>query len=119
MSIERFAWSSPTAEIIGEAPLRHPRRGEPAGGFSHGRFRRWRRSRQAPHSTPPISWAVIPQGRREKRTRSFDGGLYEECNRVERLVGHLKQFRRIATRYEKSAESYLPMLTLAGILLWL
>ncbi|PSO68151.1 MAG: IS5/IS1182 family transposase, partial [Cyanobacteria bacterium QH_6_48_35] len=31
----------------------------------------------------------------------------------------LKQFRRIATRYEKYAQNYLTMLTLAAILIWL
>jgi transposase len=35
------------------------------------------------------------------------------------LINQLKQFRRIATRYEKRAASYLAMLTLAAILLWL
>jgi transposase len=38
---------------------------------------------------------------------------------VERLVNRLKQFRRIATRYEKRAVNYLAMLTIAAILLWL
>jgi len=31
----------------------------------------------------------------------------------------LKQFRRVATRYEKRARNYLAMLTLAAILLWM
>lgn len=44
---------------------------------------------------------------------------YRERNRVERLIGRLKQYRRVATRYEKRASSYLAMLTLAGLLLWL
>ena len=38
---------------------------------------------------------------------------------VERLVNRLKQFRRIATRYEKRAVNYLAMLTIAAIMLWL
>ena len=38
---------------------------------------------------------------------------------IERLVNRLKQFRRVATRYEKRAASYLAMLTLAALLLWL
>jgi transposase len=60
------------------------------------------------------------QGLREKRRRPFDEGLCEERNRVERRVGRLKQFRRVATRYEKTAESYLAMLTRAAVLLlWL
>jgi hypothetical protein len=34
-------------------------------------------------------------------------GLYRERNRVERLINQLKQFRRLATRYEKRADNYL------------
>jgi transposase len=40
-------------------------------------------------------------------------------NVVERLVNRLKQFRRVATRYEKRAVNYLVMLTVAAIVLWL
>ena len=35
------------------------------------------------------------------------------------MFNRLKQFRRIATRYEKRADNYLAMLNLAAILLWL
>jgi transposase len=42
-----------------------------------------------------------------------------ERNCVERLINRLKQFRRVATRYEKLAEHYLGMVTLAAILLWI
>jgi transposase len=38
---------------------------------------------------------------------------------AERLVNRFKQFRRIATRYEKRAVNYLEMLTIAAITLWL
>ncbi|PYE47928.1 DDE family transposase [Deinococcus yavapaiensis KR-236] len=44
---------------------------------------------------------------------------FSERNRVERLVGQLKHFRRVATRYEKRAATFLGMLTFAAILLWL
>ncbi len=64
--------------------------------------------------------AVIPHGNHEKKRRKdFDKTLYRERNRVERLIGRLKHNRRIATRYEKTAASYMTMLTLAAILLWL
>jgi len=62
--------------------------------------------------------AVIPRQKRERRTR-FDKVAYRKRNVVERLVNRLKQFRRIATRYEKRATNYLAMLTLAAIVLWL
>jgi transposase len=38
---------------------------------------------------------------------------------VERLVGRLKQFRRVAMRFEKRAVHFLAMLTLAALILWL
>jgi transposase len=38
---------------------------------------------------------------------------------VERLVGRLKEFRRVATRFEKRAVHFLAMVSLAAVLLWL
>ena len=69
------------------------------------------------------SRAVIPRRRDQhpddRRYRPFDRGIYRERNRVERLVGRLKQHRRVATRYEKRAGHYLAMVILAGVCLWL
>ena len=63
--------------------------------------------------------AVIPQLRTEKRPRLMDPDLYRERNVVERLVGRLKEYRRIATRYDKLAASYLAFAQLAAIRMWL
>jgi transposase len=49
---------------------------------------------------------------REPDTWAFDPAGYRERNRVERLWGKAKQFRRIATRYEKLKVTYLGMLHL-------
>jgi transposase len=62
---------------------------------------------------------TIPRKKNEHATGPFDRELYRQRNRVERLINRLKQFRRVATRYEKRAGSYSAMLTLAMILLWL
>ena len=62
---------------------------------------------------------TIPRLRTERPARRFDRAAYGERNRVERLVGRLKQCRRVATRYEKRAANFLAMVTLAAILLWL
>jgi transposase len=62
---------------------------------------------------------TIPHRSNERRRGTFDRVLYRQRNRIERLINRLKQFRRIATRYEKRAENYLAMLTIAAILLWL
>jgi len=62
---------------------------------------------------------TIPRQTNEHRSGPFDRAVYRARNRVERLINRLKQFRRIATRYEKRAVNYCAMLTIAAILLWL
>jgi transposase len=42
-----------------------------------------------------------------------------ERNQVEQFINRLKQFRRVATRYEKRTTSYLAMVTPAATVLWL
>jgi transposase len=67
--------------------------------------------------------AVIPRRRDQRpgdgRHGRFDCETYRGRNRVERLVNRLKQYRRVATRYEKRAAHYLAMVTLAAAVLWL
>jgi transposase len=63
--------------------------------------------------------AVIPTKADEAPDPAFDRVAYRERNVVERLINRLKQFRRVATRYEKRAANYLAMVTVAAIQLWL
>ena len=63
--------------------------------------------------------AIIPTKADEAPDPAFDRAAYRERNVVERLINRLKQWRRIATRYETRAANYLAMLTVAAILLWL
>ena len=63
--------------------------------------------------------AVIPTKANEAPDPSFDRAAYRERNVVERLINRLKQWRRVATRYEKRATNYQAMVTIAAILLWL
>jgi transposase len=62
---------------------------------------------------------VIPTKANEAPDPTFDRRAYRERNVVERLINRLKQWRRVATRYEKRAANYRAMLTIASILLWL
>jgi transposase len=62
---------------------------------------------------------VIARRADEPVQRAFDRERYRARNRVERLINRMKQFRRVATRYEKLAVTYLAMVTLAAILIWL
>jgi transposase len=55
----------------------------------------------------------------EQRWGVFDKLAYKTRNVVERAIGKLKEFRRIATRYEKLAESFLGMVNVACIVLYL
>jgi transposase len=62
---------------------------------------------------------VLPHRADQRASSLFDRRVYRERNRIERLINRLKQFRRIATRYEKRAANYLAMLAVAPMLLWL
>jgi transposase len=62
---------------------------------------------------------TIPRQVNERRTGPFDRAVYRLRNRVERLINRLKQFRRLATRYEKRAKHYHAMWVIAATLLWL
>jgi transposase len=62
---------------------------------------------------------VIPVRSDQDKDESFDQEMSRDRNLVERLINRLKQWRRIATRYEKRAVNYGGMLTLAAMILWL
>jgi transposase len=62
---------------------------------------------------------VIPPKSNRKETISCDFKAYKDRNHVERLFNKLKQARRIATRYDKTARSFLSFLNLAASRLWL
>lgn len=51
------------------------------------------------------------------RPPAFDRKTYKQRNTVERCINRLKQWRGIATRYEKTASIHLPGLHIAGIFL--
>ena len=62
---------------------------------------------------------VIPPNPVRKEPAPLDRELYRLRNRVERLVNRLKQFRAVATRYDKTAESFLAFVHLAAARVWL
>lgn len=92
-------------------PKRRPRRLIADKAYGNRRIRAYRR-RHGIRST-------IPHKVNDHRSGPFSRALSRTRNLVERLINRLKQFRRVATRYEKRAESYLAMLHLAAITLWL
>jgi transposase len=59
--------------------------------------------------------AAIPPRSHRKDPIRWNRRLYRERNRIERMIGHLKVNRAIATRYDKLARSFLDVLHLAAI----
>ncbi len=92
-------------------PRKRPYRVSGDKGYSNGQIR-WYLRRRGIRVT-------IPRKKGEHRGGPFDQAIYRTRNCIERLINRLKQFRRIATRYEKRAENYQAMLTVAAIKLWL
>jgi transposase len=80
-------------------------------GYSSGKIRAYLRRRGIR--------ITIPRRKDEKHRGTFDRAIYRLRNQVERLFNRLKQFRRVATRYEKRAENYLAVVVIAAMTLWL
>jgi putative transposase len=62
---------------------------------------------------------VIPPKRNRKVQRAYDVDLYKERNLIERFFNKLKQFRRVATRYDKLLANFMGFVKLAAIQIWL
>ena len=95
----------------GGRPKMHPFRVSGDKAYGSGQIRRYLRRRGIR--------TTIPRKKSEHRGGPFDREIYRTRNRIERLINCLKQYRRVATRYEKRAENYRAMLTIAAIMLWL
>ena len=62
---------------------------------------------------------VIPPRSHRKKPREWDAVLYKERNLIERMFNKLKQFRRVATRYDKDVRAFKAFVLIASICLWL
>lgn len=63
--------------------------------------------------------AVIPPKKNRKEPRAYDEHVYKERNKVERFIGLMKQYRRVATRYEKTDANFLGFVHVAAIMILL
>lgn len=63
--------------------------------------------------------AVIPARRNRKVQPAIDAYVYALRNHVERCFSKLKHSRRLATRYDKTADSFLGFVLVASIRLWI
>jgi transposase len=95
----------------GGRPRLRPRRVAGDTGYSSATVRQRLRQRRI--------GAVIPTRSDQRRRPRFDRPAYRERNQVERRIGRFKQYRAIATRYDKLKELYHAGLILVAIRFWL
>ena len=62
---------------------------------------------------------VIPSRANRKQAREYDRHLYKARHLVENFFARLKQYRAIATRYDKTARNFLGAIHLAAAMVWL
>lgn len=90
-------------------------------GYSSKAIRTWLRRRGITHTIPERADQVrnhLRRGSRGGRPPVFDRQIYKRRNVVERCFNRLKQWRGIATCYDKTVESYQAAATLASLLMW-
>ncbi|WTA94877.1 IS5 family transposase (plasmid) [Streptomyces cyaneofuscatus] len=90
-------------------------------GYSSKAIRAWLRRRGIAHTIPERADQVRNRARRASRggrPPAFDREAYKHRNVVERCFNRLKQWRGIATRYDKTAQSYEAAVTLASLRMW-
>jgi transposase len=61
---------------------------------------------------------VIPNNPTRKRLHPFDATAYKQRNLVERMFCRLKDWRRVATRYDKLARNFAATVAIAAIVTW-
>ena len=62
--------------------------------------------------------AVIPPNPTRKHPQHYDAEAYKRRNVIERMFCRLKDFRRIATRYDKLARNFLAGILVAAAITW-
>ena len=92
-------------------PRQRPKRVAADKAYSNSRIRDYLRKRAIR--------VTIPRKKDQRRRGSFDKEAYKKRNIVERTIGRLKRYRRLATRYDKLACTFLAFWQLGAILQWL
>ena len=106
--------------LLEQGAVRRPGRGRPRvrpqrvvgdKGYTGRARRRYLRRRGIRYTLPRLS--------NERRRGPFDRAVYRQRNRIERLINRCKQYRSLATRYDKRAASYRALWLIAFTMLWL
>lgn len=88
-------------------------------GYSYPTCRDLLRGRSIPHTIPERRDQRERREKRPGRKPSFEKETYRRRNVVERCVNRLKQWRAIATRYDKRAVNYRAGVVIASLMIWL
>lgn len=91
-------------------------------GYSNRQTRRYLRKRSIRHVIPEKADQAahrIGRGSSGGRPPGFDKERYKKRNTVERAINRLKNFRSVATRYDKRAYIFLGTVTAAALVVWL
>lgn len=88
-------------------------------GYSYPACRQLLRRRGIRHTIPERRDQRQRRATHPGRPPAFDAATYRRRNVVERCVNRLKQWRGIATRYEKRAVNYRAMVVIAALVIWL
>jgi transposase len=103
-----------THDLVGAAALLRlaptPRRLLADRAYDARKLRNWLAERG--------SEAVIPPNPTRKNPHSYDPVAYRNRNAIERMFCRLKDFRRIATRYDKRADNFLSAVLIASAVTW-
>jgi transposase len=103
-----------THELVGAAELLRrvptPRRLIADRAYDARKLRDWLAERHCE--------AVIPPNPTRKNPAPYDRIVYKNRNLIERMFCRLKDFRRIATRYDKRADTFLSAVLIAATLVW-
>ncbi len=63
--------------------------------------------------------ACIPGRKQRKKPVKYDQRRYKRCNRIEIMFGRLKDWRRVATRYDRCPKVFLSAIALAALVIYL
>lgn len=98
----------PAPHLISRTRVARKLRGDKA--YDGAELRQWLKGRR--------TRAVVPNRSNREQPFSFDRKSYKQRHRIENAFCRLKDFRRIATRYDKRADIFLSAICLAAAITW-
>ena len=105
--------------VGGGRPRKRPERLIADKGYDFPKCRKLLRRRGIAHTIPERRDRRERRSKRPGKPPNFERSIYARRNAVERCVNRLKQWRSVATRYEKRALNYRAVVVIASLMIWL